>query len=63
MASVSSFESHAEDTETLLRKLGAWEANEWGEDGASPMLQSNREDEDNVEEYYRYATIRERVMI
>jgi len=63
---VGSFENLAEDTETLLRKLGAWEefgADGWGEDGASAMFHSNTSNEDNVRKYYRNATTKERVMI
>jgi len=68
---VGSFESLAEDTETLLRKLGAWEefgANGWGEDGASAIFRGKRNElhsggaDEKVDIFYSNATTKNRVM-
>lgn len=68
---VGAFESLAEDTETLLRKLGAWEefgADGWGEDGASAIFRGEKNKlhsggaDEKVNIFYSNATTKNRVM-
>ena len=68
---VGSFESLAEDTEILLRKLGAWEefgTNGWGEDGASAIFRGKKNElhsggaDEKMDIFYSNASTKNRVM-